>query len=182
MLNYKWKCWKCCVNILHVATGRDSVFFKLIIFSISNLSVSSSGKTLKSSFFVCLMAVVKIKSCLRILYSQAWIQRARSDKVQSWVSWYNITSFFFLHFLCKNDILYTFTSMSNIVSYTSTFMVALCNLMLHVNQNKPVPCRSTAASDVASAEPPLNLHPIILPARLCFSLPLICPANDKTDW
>lgn len=137
----------------------------------------------RAHFFVCLMAVVKIKPCLRLLYSQVWIQRPRSNKVQSWVSWYNLTfSFFFLHFLCKNDILCTFTSMPNTVSYTCTFMVALCNLMLHVNQNKPVPCRSTAASDVASAEPPLNLHPIIFPAGLCFSLPLSCPANDKTDW
>lgn len=182
-----YKCWFTNENVensvwIYVATGRDSIFFKLIIFASSSLPISSSGKTSKSSFFACLMAVVKIKPCLRLLHSQVWIQRPRSDKVQNWVSSYNLTLFIFLHFLCKNDILCTFTSMPNTVSYTCTFMVALCNLMVHVNQNKSVPCRSTAASDVVSAEPPLNLHPIILPAGLCYSLPLSCPANDKTDW
>lgn len=35
----------------YIETGRDSIFFRLIIFSCGNLPVSSSGKTLKRSLF-----------------------------------------------------------------------------------------------------------------------------------
>lgn len=66
------------------------------------------------------MSVVKIKLCLRLLYFQVWIQRPRSDKVQSLVSWHNLT-FFEAFFVPEWYILCTFTIMSNMVSDTYTF-------------------------------------------------------------